>query len=67
MRIELEFSDEYMGCDELGWMPRLTRWPYDAYASEDEDAAYRRFVKKNKGIDVQVVEGYLLTKEDITR
>jgi hypothetical protein len=68
--IELLISDLDIGCDELGWMPRNLKWTVGGmlatrgYDPDDEDAAYARFVKKNKGIDIRVVHGTAYLPDD---
>jgi hypothetical protein len=62
-RYELLFSDIDMGCEELGWIERDMKALQEAYGVEDEDAAYRRFLKA-KGIVARVHGGYAWVKSD---
>lgn len=56
--IDLVFNDVEIGCEELGFMPRDERifTGDDGYDVDDEDQAYRRFLKA-KGVEARVLHG----------
>jgi hypothetical protein len=62
-RVELEFSDKEMGCDELGWIPRELQPDDSENACENDDVRYQRMLKV-KGIKAQVLDGYAFVQEE---
>ncbi len=62
-RIDLLFSDITFGCEEFGFIPRVTpEETSPGYENDDEDLKYQRYLK-TKGVKARVVLGTIHVEE----